>query len=128
MLGNIYNIEQLEKEANEIQSFLDVSVSDEPAEVELRGHQLSVYLARSGKMLADAKYHKDRAVKRAILHHVNEDIAPSILKDLASSECDKENYLVNWVDRINRSCTHQMDWLRSVLSKHKEEMRMSMIS
>jgi hypothetical protein len=41
------------------------------------------------------------------------------------ANCETENFLYNWCERLNRSATHQLDWLRSLVSKEKEEMRLS---
>jgi len=32
---------------------------------------------------------------------------------------------VDWLDRLNSASVHQLDWCRSVLSKHKEEMKIT---
>jgi hypothetical protein len=126
MITYITPIEQLEKEATEIQNYLTITCSEDPNEIIERGNDLAVYLARTGKMLADSKYWQDEAVKNSTLEELGKaiKIPPSILKELISASTKKENYLVNWITRLNSSCTHQLDWLRSVLSKAKEEMRL----
>ena len=50
------DFEELTKEAQKIQDFLEITMSDDPQEVIERGSDLQVYMARTGKMLADAKY------------------------------------------------------------------------
>lgn len=37
--------------------------------------------------------------------------------------CAEENKIVNWLDRINRTCVHQSDNLRTQLSFEKEQIR-----
>ena len=49
-------MEALKKEAKDIQSYLEIECSDSPEEMVERIKTLSVYLARSGEMLAKAKY------------------------------------------------------------------------
>lgn len=122
MIDNIAPLSQIAIECKSIQTYLEISVSDEPAEIEQRGNDLSVYMARSGKLLADAKYHKDLAVKDSILKRLDVNISASALNKLIDADCHDENYYVNWMERINRTATHQMDWIRSVLSKIKQEM------
>lgn len=127
MLDHISTPDQIEKEAIEIDSFLQVSCSEDPEEAVARGNDLVVHLARSGKMLADAKWHKDKALTDSIIKNMGEQmgIPASILKQLVDASCKRENYLVNWLDRINRTCVHQIDWLRTVVSKAKEERRVT---
>ena len=47
------------------------------------------------------------------------------LDDMELPITHRENLLVNTLERLNRAATHQMDWLRTVISKAKEEMRYS---
>jgi len=122
MIDNITPLSQIATECKSMQEYLEISVSDEPAEIEQRGNDLSVYMARSGKLLADAKYHKDRAVKDSILKRLDVNISASALNKLIEADSHDENYYVNWLDRINRTATHQLEWIRSVLSKIKQEM------
>ena len=123
MLLYIKPLDELEKEAQDIDDFLNLTCSEEIEELSGRIIEISVYMARTGKMLADAKYHQDKAVKESILGKLNQDLPPSIMKELIKSDCENENYLVNWIDRLNRTCTHQIEALRSLLSKAKEEMK-----
>jgi len=122
MIDNIAPLSQIATECKSIQTYLEIAVSDEPAEIEQRGNDLSVYIARSGKLLADAKYHKDRAVKDSILKRLDVNLSASALNKLIEADSHDENYYVNWLDRINRTATHQLEWIRSVLSKIKQEM------
>lgn len=122
MLLNIQTIEELEHDINDIDNYLNITCSEDPNECIERGLTLMVYLARTSKMLADARYHKDRAVKASILKELRLDISASILKQLIESTCERENYLVNWVDRINSTIVHQMDMIRTIISKSKVEM------
>lgn len=124
---NITSIEDLEREVEDIDAYLSVIPPDEPDAVIERGNELSVFIARTGKMLADAKYHQDTAIAESIVYHLGKQAGcpASILKQLVESTCKRENYLVNSIERLNRAATHQLDWLRTVISKAKEEMRFS---
>jgi hypothetical protein len=44
---------------------------------------------------------------------------------LADSLCREEQYLVDWIERLNRAVTHQQDALRSLISYEKEHLRIS---
>ncbi|HEX7906207.1 MAG TPA: hypothetical protein VF487_20175 [Chitinophagaceae bacterium] len=120
------------KECEQIQSFLEADYPiDEPAACEAKGKELEVYMARSGKMLADAKYWQDQFVNSAITETVREALLAqkvwsiSLVNKKVDALAKEYNYLVNWCDRINRTCTHQLDFIRTMLSKHKAEMQMS---
>lgn len=130
MLTNISSIDALRKEAKEIQAFLDITTGDDPVEIVERGNDLSVYISRTGKMLADAKMHLDIKRKCAIMEKLRGiglkiDIPATTLNDLIRASCEEENYLVNWIERLNRTATHQLDWCRTLISKLKEEMKYS---
>ena len=125
MLLNIQTLDELEKDITDIDSFLNITCSEDPNECVERGLDLMAYLARTSKMLADAKYHKDEAVKTSILKELQLDISASILKQLVEATCKRENYLVNWIDRCNSTVVHQMDFLRTVISKAKNEQYQS---
>jgi Tfp pilus assembly protein PilP len=45
----------------------------------------------------------------------------ALLKSICIDECE----LVDWIDRLNATCTHQIDALRSILSYVKEEYKNS---
>lgn len=54
---NITPIESIAEELATIDSFLNITMSEEVQEAVLRGNDLAVYIARTGKLLADAKYY-----------------------------------------------------------------------
>ncbi len=122
--------ESLMKEAEQMQSFLEITISDDPQEVIERGSDLVVYLARSAKMLADAKlllneHKKDEtlAVVRDFIY--DQKLSAKVQNALIDGLCRQYQYLVDWLDRLNAAITHQLDWCRSVVSKNKEEMRLN---
>lgn len=127
----LISIEKLKAECQLIQSFLEADYpSDNPGACEARGRDLEAYMARTGKMLADAKYYREQAVSDAINKTL--DVAakqgklwtPTLVNKKVDALARDHNYLVNWCDRLNRSCTHSLDFVRTLLSKHKEEMRL----
>jgi len=117
--------EDITKELEQIQGFLEITMSEDANEAVVRGNDLSVYMARSGKLLADAKAHKDHKLKSEIATELQKilSLAPSVANKLIDHVCADENYIINWADRINRACTHQLDWCRTVISKAKSEMQ-----
>ena len=123
----ITKIEDIKFELEAIQQFLEISISEDMAEVEQRGNELTVYMARSGKLLADAKYHRDEKLNSAIVEELKKilQLAPSTANKYIDALTKEENYLVSWSERVNRTCTHQIDWCRTLISKAKEEMRVS---
>lgn len=127
---NIASKEQILKEAIEIDSFLQETMSEMAEEAVMRGNDLAVYIARTGKMLADAKYHLSEAKKDEVLDALRETAknakaTSKATNALIDSICKEEQYLVDWCERLNRSATHQLDWCRTLISKAKEEMRLS---
>lgn len=127
---NIASKEQILKEAIEIDSFLQTTMSEMAEEAVMRGNDLAVYIARTGKMLADAKYHLSEAKKDEVLDVLRETAknakaTSKATNALIDSICKEEQYLVDWCERLNRSATHQLDWCRTLISKAKEEMRLS---
>lgn len=122
-------IDELIKECEEIQSFLEMIMSDDSVEVVGRGCDLASYMARTGKMLADAKkiYNgkKKEEIIEAISYISNCKLSGKVQNALVDSICQEEKYLVDWIDRLNATCTHQLDFCRSIISKNKEELRLS---
>lgn len=127
MLNLIADMDALQAEALTIETFLEESISDIPEVCILRGNTLSGYMARTGKMLADAKWHKDQAMKSSIMQTLRDSAAapPSVMNKLVDAACVRENFLVTWIDRLNRTTTHQIEWLRTVVSKAKREQQLS---
>ena len=122
--------QRLKEEAQQIQDFLEITISDNPQEVIERGNDLQVYMARTGKMLADAKYILNEQKRTETMNVVQEFIidqklSARVQNALIDGLCKEAQYLVDWIDRLNAACTHQLDWCRSVNSKNKEEMRLN---
>lgn len=125
---NIASKEQILKEAIEIDSFLQTTMSEMAEEAVMRGNDLAVYIARTGKMLADAKYHLSEAKKDEVLDVLRETAknakaTSKATNALIDSICKEEQYLVDWCERLNRSATHQLDWCRTLIAKARAEMQ-----
>jgi hypothetical protein len=123
-------IEEIEKEAGVIQSYLDITVSNDPFEISERIGILMSYMSRSGEMLALSKKilreRKTREISDTIIAIAKAShLSATVQNALLDSICEQESFLVDWVERINRGCVHQIDALRSLLSYEKEEMRLT---
>jgi maltooligosyltrehalose synthase len=117
-------------EAGEIQRILELPIiADDVNEVVQKGSLLVEYQSRSGKMLADAKYHLNNKMKSEVLEIMRKLLGKGFSAQaqnaLVHSIAKDERMLVDWLDRINSACTHQIDWCRTLISKAKEEMKMA---
>lgn len=117
-------LHQIKEELNQMQSVLEETMSEDAQEAVYRGNEVAVQMARSGKLLADAKYHRDEKLNSSIIREMKNLISlpATTTNKYVDALCKEENYLVNWADRINRSATHKLDWCRTIISKAKAEM------
>lgn len=127
---NIATTELIFESAKEMQAYTEAHYNaDNPACIVDRANNLEVYMALSGKLLADAKYHYNDVLNSIFIQAVKDGnsakMATSTMNKYIDSLVKDYQYLVDWLDRINRTCTHQLDVSRSLLSKMKEEMRIS---
>lgn len=128
-LKSAFGVENI-KEIMEMQDYLEITISDNPQEIIERIGSLNVYMARSGKMLADAKrvlrMKKSDEISTMVKNIAKQNyLSATAQKALVDSIAQEENYLVDWLERINRTCTHQIDVLRSLLSYEKEQLRLN---
>ena len=131
MITSITPSEKLFAEAEQIQKYCEITPSDNPEEIMDRIRDIGVYIARTGKMLADAKYHLNRKRKDETMLLIEKILADKKLSakvqnSLIDSICRDEQYLVDWLERLNRTATHQQDALRSLISYEKEMLRTGM--
>ena len=124
------NLETLTERAFEIQKYLEIECSNSPEEIRERMNILMAYIATSGELLAQAKRllrsKKSQEISKTIIAIAKEShLSASVQNALLDSICEEENYLVDLLDRINRSATHQLDGLRSLLSYEKEALRLN---
>lgn len=113
-----------------MQEYLEIHCGITPEELEDRIATLGVYMARSGNMLADAKRllraRKSAEISKTIIAIAKEScLSATVQNALLDSICEEEAYLVDWLDRINRSATHQVESCRSLLSFEKENLRLN---
>lgn len=124
-MNEIATLSEITAELKKIQSDIEIELSEEVEEAVYRGNQLAVHMARTGKLLADAKIHRDRKLSSEVVENLKKVISlpASTANKFVDALCYDENYLVNWAERVNRSCTHQLDWVRTLISKAKAEMQ-----
>lgn len=108
-------------------NFLNTVMGDDAVEAQERGNDLSSYISRSGKLLADAKYHLNTKKKDDIFKTLEEagkqaGATATAINELIKSICKEEQYLVDWAGRVNATATHQLEWCRTVISKAKAEI------
>lgn len=117
--------ENIQKELEEIQNFLEITLSENIDEAVVRGNDLAVYMARSGKLLADAKIHKDEVLKSETMSNIKNlmSLPASTSNKFIETLTKDENYLVTWADRINAACSRQLEWCRTIISKGKAELQ-----
>lgn len=125
---NITPQEQILDELRNIDSYLNITCSEQIEEIAERGNDLAVFIARSGKLLADAKYHLNEKMKDEVFETIREagkqaKATSTAVNQIIKSLCKEQQYLVDWCERVNRSATHQLDWCRTLISKAKEEMK-----
>lgn len=120
--------EEIDKELHEIQQFLeDDQLADDPGLLVERLTMLNAYLARTGFLLAEAKADLDNAVAAAFAEYSRliVKMPATVARTFIGSQCETENYYVNWIERINRACVHQGDNIRTQVSYAKENMKLT---
>ena len=124
---NIATITELYTEAENIQSFLEVTMSEQGEEALARGNDLQVYVARTGKMLADAEYRLNEAKQSDMVRQIvnlsnNIDcVTAKAVNAIVDSACKDQQFVYKMIERLNRTATHQLDWCRTVVSKAKAD-------
>lgn len=120
--------EELQERAKKMQSYLELKSGSEPNDLIDRAENLAILIAKSGQCLADAKYLQDTIVNGAIMEALQkayeERLSPSTINKFVLTAAKEFNYLVNWLDRINATATHQLDAVRTLISYRKAEMNL----
>ncbi len=119
-------IEQIRKEAADIQSQLEsIDGGDINEQLDLLD-VYGVYYARSGQLLAEVSGIKD-AMMAKTFHNERETImslSPSLATKLVNSSAHEYSALEKWLDRINAACKVKCEGLRTKISFEKERMRL----
>ena len=113
------------EEATEMQAYLETLPEDNPDALSERIKVLAVYQARSGYMLAESKRMLSEKKKAEIVNTIiaiakENYLSAKAQNALVDSIATDEQFIVDWLDRINAACKHQLDAVRSLLSFEKE--------
>lgn len=113
------------EEATEMQAYLETLPEDNTDALSERIKILAVYQARSGYMLAEAKKTLSEKKKAEIVNTIiaiakENYLSAKAQNALVDSIATDEQFMVDWLDRINAACKHQLDAVRSLLSFEKE--------
>lgn len=116
----------IEAELAEMQEFLEMpSAGDQPEQMKERLNKLAQFMARSGKLKADAEWHYSNLYQSSLMGAIKQmaeaQMSTSTVNEYLKSVCKDYKVLVTWADRVNRSCVHQMDSLRTLISYAKQE-------
>ena len=120
-------ITDITNELKQYQDYLEMPANDDANEMATRLANLNTILARTGLLLADAKRMRDDKMKSIFQTEFAKlkQLSPTLAKQYAEASCADENYIVNWAERVNRSCVHVGDNLRTIISLAKENMRLT---
>lgn len=119
-------IEDLLPECAQMQSFLEIECSGEITEMGNRVNTINAMMARSGEMLANAMRIRDEAMGMILERDRTyiQALSPSIAKKYIESKLYAENHLVKWLNRINATCDHQTENLRTLISFTKSQLEL----
>lgn len=122
---NISSTEQLYEECKGMHEFLQEGYNvDSGKECSDRAAMLASYMARTGKMLADAKFHKDSILNSEILEllrkQYHEYLPATTINKAVDAACKDINFLVNWITEIDKEIKYQVELMRTFISQAKE--------
>lgn len=120
------SLSELKTICEDFQERLEIPFSkDDPDACLERMTELEVIMARSGQYLADAKYWQDesRGKLKQYIDELGSKYSVSTLNEYVKAKTLEENHICNWMERINKACSHLTDNLRTTISYKKEELR-----
>lgn len=124
-------INEIENELKGYQSELESIIeTDDINSLVARIATTAGYHARTGYLLAEAKrllrLKKSDEISNMVRTIAKEGhLSGKAQNALVDSIAIQENYVVDWADRINSMCVHQIDVIRTLISKEKAEMQMN---
>ena len=114
------NKDELRKKATDMNAFLQSEYQNEPATLLRRMELLEILISQSGEYLADAKYYQDEIVNGAVMdalkRSLEERLSATTINLYVKTAAKEYNFLVNSLERINASATHQHGGLRTRIS------------
>lgn len=129
MTPTVFSIDELHTKATKMQAFLEKRFdTSEPNELIRRMEELGIMISQSGKMLADAKYYKDKIVNGAIMESIQkayqEKLSTTTINKFVETAAREYSFLVNWIDEINSCAGKQHAGIITLISYRKAEMQM----
>ena len=118
--------EEIQDQLIEIQEFMERTYdADNIGAVIDRATRIEVYMTNTSKLLADAKWHYSDVFEQGFIKAMKETskFQASTTNLYLKSLVKNFTYLVDWADRLNAACTHQLDFARTLISKIKAEMQ-----
>lgn len=113
-------------EIKEMQEYLEIETSDDPNEICERLRTINVYMARSSRLLAEAKAHRRKAERDTFATMPDFGNMPANTLKKYLEVCAYEWYEIeDALENLYKTCVHALDSLRSLLSYTKEDMRLS---
>lgn len=113
-------------EIRTMQEYLEIEVSEDPNEICERMRTINVYMARSSRLLAEAKAHRRKAERDTFASTPNASAMPANTLKKYLEVCAWEWYEIeDALESLYKTCVHATDSLRSLLSYTKEDMRLS---
>lgn len=112
-------------EANAIQDYIETPENlRDPGSLVARLSAINTYIARTGRLLSDAKRLKDSAEEAFMSENkeLMEKVNSTTFGRLLSADISGYDYLVKRIDRLNAALTHISANLRTEISWMKEEM------
>ncbi len=120
-------MERLEANLNAIRSIIDVNlVGVEMSSVLEHGKRLSALMGLSSECMAAAQKKVHFARLAAIQRLSDKNYPPRVLLKVADAEIGVELATYEYADRLNASLTHQLDYIRTLVSLHKTELENSL--
>ena len=117
----------IKDEIEQYQSFLEEPISEEVEAAFQKGNELVVIIARTGYLFADFKRTLNGKMQSEVMKSLKKianetPFATSrTVNALIDSLCREERFMVDWTERINKSATHQLEYIRTIISYAKQE-------
>lgn len=123
----IHPTDHIEQRLAIMQSYLESHYDGDEGHVLInRLTEVSAMMAESGKLLADAEYHRNGKMVSEIITALREKFpeytSATVQNKFINSVASYEQWLVTYADRVNRTATHQVDAMRTQLSFIKSQI------
>lgn len=127
MLNNITSKSDIQKELEKYQFHAEIHLSEDPDEIVNWSNEALVYIPRTGKLIADAQYHRDRKARSELVEQIKQLSGfktATLANRFADSLLEEEEMLLKWAERLNAALSRKVEFCRTMISKSKEEMKL----